>query len=119
MLRLELKAVAEFTRRATTEELLDRVTVYRAGMEPVALDLMEGELDRRGITREEIAEHDEMRRRTAIILPDGMALKCNYCQRPAVHRGWKWHRLFRRIPVFPARVALCERHFSPDSVPGR
>ena len=113
MLRLELKAVAEFTRQATTEELLDRVTVYRAGMEPVALDLMEGELDRRGITREEIAEHDEMRRRTAIMLPDGMAMKCSLCDRPAVYCGWSWHRLFGWLPFFPVHVALCERHASP------
>ena len=61
-MRLDLKRVAEFIRRAETEELLDRVTVYREGMEPAALDLMEGELDRRGITREMIADHDEERR---------------------------------------------------------
>jgi hypothetical protein len=110
MLRFELKAVAEYTRKATTEELLDRVTVYRAGMEPVALDLMENELDRRGLTRDEIARHDADRRQTAIILPDGTALRCSRCDRPAVFRGWRWHRLFGRVPVFPRRVALCGVH---------
>ena len=56
------RRVAEYIRRAETEELLDRVTVYRAGMEPAAVDLMEHELDRRGISREAIAEHAAERR---------------------------------------------------------
>ena len=51
MMGFDLRRVAEYIRRADTEELLDRVTVYREGMEPAALDLMEGELDRRGVTR--------------------------------------------------------------------
>ena len=74
-MEFNLKRVAEFIRGADTEELLDRVTVYREGMEPAALDLMEGELDRRGVTREEIAAHDTMRRASAIMLPDGTALR--------------------------------------------
>ena len=35
-MRFELRRVAEFIRRADTEELLDRVTIYREGMEPAA-----------------------------------------------------------------------------------
>ena len=35
---------------ASTEDLLDRATVYREGMEPEALDLIEAELRRRGVT---------------------------------------------------------------------
>ena len=89
-MKFNLKRVAEFIRRADTEELLDRVTVYREGMEPAALDLMEGELDRRGVTREEIAEHDAARRQTAIMLSDGTALRCSFCTRPAVVRGRGW-----------------------------
>src|SRR5262245_21154911 len=96
-----LKRVAEFIRGADTEELLDRVTVYREGMEPAALDLMEGELDRRGVTREQIAEHDAMRRESAIMLPDGTAMRCSFCNRPAVKQARGWHRLFGRIPIFP------------------
>ena len=65
-MEFNLRRVAAFVRRAETEELLDRVTVYREGMEPAALDLMEGELDRRGVTREQIAEFDAMRRATAM-----------------------------------------------------
>jgi hypothetical protein len=110
MLGFDLKAVAQYIRKAETEELLDRVTVYREGMEPAALDLMEGELDRRGVTRDQIAEHDASRRATAILLDDGTALRCSHCDRPAVVRAWGWHRLFGRVPVFPRRFALCAVH---------
>ena len=65
MLGLDLKRVAAFVRGADTEELLDRVTVYRNGMEPAALDLMEAELDRRGVTRSDIADHYISRRERA------------------------------------------------------
>ena len=109
-MRLDLKRIAEFIRRAETEELLDRVTVYREGMEPAALDLMEGELDRRGVTREEIAEHDANRRATAIMLSDGTALKCSFCERPAVVRAWAWRKLFGRVPIIPFKFAYCEYH---------
>ena len=109
-MEFNLKRVAEYIRGADTEELLDRVTVYREGMEPAALDLMEGELDRRGITREEIAEHDAKQRANAIMLPDGTAMRCSFCNSPAVIRAWCWHRLFGVVPVFRMRFALCPFH---------
>jgi hypothetical protein len=123
-----LKQVAEYIRGADTEELLDRVTVYRQGMEPAALDLMEGELDRRGVTRDQIAAHDAKRRESAIILSDGTAMRCSFCDRPAVlqARGWHWMKLRIpfvalligrgdaplgfSIPIFPMRFAYCEFH---------
>jgi hypothetical protein len=106
----DLRRVAEFIRRAETEELLDRVTVYRAGMEPAAVDLMEHELDRRGIGKEEIAEHEAKRRRYAIMLPDGCALSCHFCWRPAVRRAWGWHKLWGWLPILPRLFACCEIH---------
>lgn len=109
-MRLDLRKVAEFIRRAETEELLDRVTVYREGMEPAALDLMEGELDRRGVSRSAIADHDADRRLTAIFLPDGTAVRCSFCFRPAVVQARGWHKLFGRIPVFPRLFARCAIH---------
>jgi hypothetical protein len=109
-MELNLKLVAEFIRGAETEDLLDRVTVYREGMEPAALDLMEMELDRRGVTREAIAEHDRQRRERAIMLPDGTAMRCSFCDRPAVVRTIGWHRLFGRIPIFPWKFAYCDEH---------
>jgi hypothetical protein len=114
-MRLDLRRIAEFIRRAETEELLDRVTVYREGMEPAALDLMEGELDRRGITREEIAEHDAERRRAAIMLPDGTARRCSLCNRPAVVETRGWHRLFGVMPIFPRLFPYCAIHRKEDS----
>jgi hypothetical protein len=112
-MRFDLKRVAEFIRRADTEELLDRVTVYREGMEPAALDLMEGELDRRGVTRDEIAEHDAERRVSAIMLPDGTAVRCSFCNRPAVVEAHGWHKLFGRVPIFPRMFAYCSVHNQP------
>lgn len=124
----DLKRVAEYIRGASTEELLDRVTVYREGMEPAALDLMEGELDRRGVTREQIAEHDAKHRASAIMLPDGTAMRCSFCDRPAVRQTRAWHRMKVRIPflalligrgdvplgfsipIFPMTFAYCEAH---------
>jgi hypothetical protein len=117
MMGFDLRRVAEFIRRADTEELLDRVTVYREGMEPAALDLMEGELDRRGMTRADIADHAAERWQTAIRLPDGTALRCSLCVRPAVMRARGWHRLFGRVPLFPRLFAYCEAHRPREKQP--
>ena len=96
-------------RAATTEDLLDRVTVYRAGMEPQALDIIEAELRRRGVGAEQIEAHAE-RRRDSILLEDGPAAKCSFCHRPAVEQGWAWHRLWGKVPLFPRYVRFCEGH---------
>ena len=118
MLRLELRRVAEYVRGAETEELLDRVTVYRAGMEPVALDLMEGELDRRGVTRDDIARHDADRRATAILMPDGTAVRCSVCNRPAVARRRGWVRILGgRLPIFPRVLPYCGFHGGAEETP--
>ena len=114
-MRLDLHAIAKFMRAADTETLLDRVTVYRAGMEPAALDLMEGELDRRGVERWEIAAHEADRRAACVFGPDGVAVRCDRCERPAVRRGWGWHRLWGWVPVFPRRRAACDAHAAPGS----
>ena len=113
----DLKPVAEFIRKADTEDLLDRVTVYRDGMEPAAVDLMENELWRRGITPEELAAHaasraDVMRR------SDGSVVRCShrervwggFCDRPAVSRRWRWYRLWGKIPIAWVPLPLCEAH---------
>jgi hypothetical protein len=109
-MRLNLRIVAGNIRRATTEELLDRLTVYRPEMEPAALDLMEGELARRGVTPDQIEDHDRERRETAIFLSDGTAVRCSVCNRPAVSRGRGWFRLLGVIPVIPRLFAYCDVH---------
>lgn len=109
-MNLPLRDIARYVRTADTQELLDRVTVYREGMEPAALDLMEGELDRRRVTRAQIAEHDARYRAVAIMLPDGTARRCERCDRPATFRGRRWHRMYGIFPVFRRTVYLCSEH---------
>ena len=109
-MHFDIQRVAAYIRVADTEELLDRVTVYRNGMEPAALDLMEMELDRRRVTRGDIADHAITRWETAILLPDGTALRCSFCNRPAIIRGGGWHKLFGRVPIFPRIFARCALH---------
>jgi hypothetical protein len=109
-LELNLKKVAAYIRQAETESLLDRVTVFRDGMEPAALDLIEGELSRRGVSLEKIAEYGELRSATVVINAAGEALRCHFCERPAIVRGRGWFKLWRRIPIFPRMYSRCEVH---------
>jgi ATP-dependent helicase YprA (DUF1998 family) len=94
--------------RAGTEDLLDRVTVYRAGIEAEALAIIEEELRTRGVGAAELADH--ARRREGALQGADLAVKCAHCSRPAVLRTWGWHRLWGVLPVFPRRLALCEVH---------
>ena len=112
----DMQEVARYVRGADTEELLDRVTVYREGMEPEAIDLMEGELGRRGVKYDDIVAHRDRRRERVLTRGDGTAIRCSFCERPAVSRKWGWHRLLGRIPVFPRVFWYCDTHDpSPDS----
>jgi hypothetical protein len=114
----DLERVRRNVQQAATEDLLDRITVYRAGMEPEALELIETELDRRGISAEEIAAHEEQRWLAASFLPDGTAAPCSFCHRPAVAEGWSWHTLWGLVPVFPRFYRYCAEH-QPDEPIGR
>jgi hypothetical protein len=96
-------------RAADTDELLDQVTAYRAGMEPDAIVLFEMELHRRGVTAEQIALHARQYE-NCLRAPNGSALICSWCRRPAVGVAWDWHRLWDKIPVFPRRFRFCSEH---------
>ena len=113
MFEMNLEQVRKNVQSATTEDLLDRATVYRTGMEPEALTLIEAELEFRGVTGAMIHDHaakrGEVFRRT-----DGTAKKCHFCHRPAVGGGWRWHRLWGRIPVFPWLYVWCEEQASNE-----
>ena len=109
-MRFDLERIRLNVRQADTEDLLDRATVYRAGMEPAALDLIEAELRARGLSDVDIEAHGERRRGETIPLPDGTAVPCSFCVRPAVAQGWGWHRLWGLLPVFPRPYSYCQQH---------
>ena len=111
-MELDLKAVAEFVKKADKEDLLDRVTVFRGEMEPAAVDLMENELWRRGVTPERVAAHDRERRAALVVAADGAVIRCAFCDRPAVSRRWGWHKLWGKVPLFPWPIPRCAAHDS-------
>src|SRR5262249_6400120 len=90
--RLDLDKVRADARQASTEDLLDRATVFRDGMEREALDVIEAELRGRGVGEAERDAH-AARRRDVVRGPDGLPLVCYRCDRPAVGVGHVWHRL--------------------------
>ena len=110
MLRFDPQRVRANIHSADTEDLLDRMTVYRAGMEEDALEMIEEELRARGVTREQIEAHAQERREQIRHLPDGTAQPCSFCYRPAVAEGWGWHRLWGLLPVFPRFYYYCSEH---------
>jgi hypothetical protein len=110
MLDFDRKRFGKLAQDMTNEELMDRITVNRAGMEPEAVEMIEAELARRKVRQLEIDAHEARRRESTVFLPDGTALRCSFCSRPAVGQRWGWHRIWGKIPVFPRRFAYCEEH---------
>jgi hypothetical protein len=97
-------------RQADTDDLLDRITAYRAGMEPEAIDLIERELHRRGVTAAQILDQAEAYRRECVFDANGIAKMCSTCRRPAVYEGWGWHKILGKVPLFPRWMRYCEEH---------
>lgn len=95
---------------ASSEDLLDRITIWRAGMEESALAIIEEELRRRDITSYDIALHEEMRSQNLIILGGGYPARCCECFRPAVQRVVAWHRVWGVVPLFRRSFYYCEKH---------
>jgi hypothetical protein len=102
-------------KNADTEDLLDRFTAYRRGMEPAALVMIEEELHQRGVSAAQIAEHRERCERECVFLPDGTAAKCSFCERPAIHEAWGWQKLLGKLPVFPRWLRYCRKHLPGDT----
>jgi hypothetical protein len=108
-MEFSLDRVRANVRNATTEDLLDRATVYRAGLEPAALPVILEELKARGLTPEDIVHHEETRQ--GVMVDDaGTARLCARCRKPAVTREWGWHWMFDKLPIFPRPFYLCEDH---------
>ena len=110
MLNLNLQKVCAEIGRAETEDLLDRVTAFREGMEPDAVALIEQELQRRKVNGEQIKGRLEECRRDCLFDAAGVALTCSRCRRPAVTRAIGWHRLWGLLPLFPRRTRYCKAH---------
>lgn len=118
-MKYDREKVRENARKAETEDLLDRVTVYRAGMEPDALYVIEEELRGRGVTAADIDAHARRREEAGLCDDRGIPARCSFCDRPAVARGWGWHRyqgrwlpqsLRGRLPLFPRPFWYCAIH---------
>jgi hypothetical protein len=112
MLAFNRECVLANVRNADTEDLLERVTAYRAGMEPEAIEMIEAELLERGVAAVEIAALEERWRLEGVLLEDGAVAKCSFCPRPAVKQGWGWHRLWGMLPLFPRQMHYCTDHVS-------
>lgn len=97
-------------RKSETGDLLNRITVYRAGMEPEAIDIIETELVRRGVSAAQIQEYAERMEKEVIQFEDGIAAKCSFCHEPAVAEEWGWHRIWGKVPLFPRRFFYCREH---------
>jgi hypothetical protein len=97
-------------RQAETEDLLDRVTAYRRGMDPQAIGIIEQELTRRSILAAKIHAHAKECSKHCLFDRKGVALSCSQCRRPAVTESHGWHRLFGLVPLFPKRVRYCKTH---------
>ena len=109
-MELDPTAVRDNARRAETEDLLDRVIVYHAGMDPIALDIIRAELASRGLTAADEVEHALTREADTVLVRDGIAVRCTFCDRPAVTQELAWHRLWGWLPVFPRQTAYCAEH---------
>ncbi|MGE3805980.1 MAG: hypothetical protein AB7K24_15005 [Gemmataceae bacterium] len=110
MIPFDADRIRRNARAASTEDLLDRITVYRPGMEPEAIRIIEGELHLRGIGADRIERHGRERQERIVLLADGTARRCTFCIRPAIEEGWGWHKLWGRLPIFPRHIAWCEQH---------
>jgi hypothetical protein len=110
---VDRNAIVNNIRAAPTEDLLNRATVYRDGMEPEALRLIEEELRRRGVGEDGVRAHAEEQDAQVLRAPEGWALRCSFCDRPAVTRGWGWHRMWGVLAVFPRPFRYCREHADP------
>src|SRR6516164_2713100 len=110
MFKLDLDRVRANVAKATTADLLERATVYRDGMEPAALDLIETELRRRCVSYQKQAEFGDAHEKVVLRASDDSPVRCWLCPHAAVEWHWGWRRLFGIVPLFPMRFPYCERH---------
>lgn len=110
----DLNRVRLNVRESSTEDLLDRATVYRAGVEQEALAVILEELRSRGFSPAAVVQHEQEARAGVLFDDSGTAMVCVRCTKPAVAQEWTWHRLFGKLPLFPRYAYLCEDHRKRD-----
>ncbi len=108
-MEMNLDQVRQNVECATTEDLLDRATVYRNEMEAPALDIIDAELLARGITLNDIKAHLDSRQQI-LAHDDGTVVTCSFCHRPAISQGQKWHLLFWSVPIITRQAGWCDLH---------
>jgi hypothetical protein len=80
-------------------------------MELEALELIETELRRRGISFNEQAEFEAAQEITVLRDDAGLPLSCHKCSQLAVESQWVWHWA-GIIPIFRTRWCFCAIHRS-------
>jgi hypothetical protein len=111
-MRFDPQKVLDKARRADTEDLLDRVTLFREDLEPEAVEILEAELAGRGVTPEDIHQHLRTWKHRVLRRPDGSIPLCSFCSRAAVETELDWHRIFGLVPVFKRTFHYCQRHWA-------
>ena len=109
-MRFDSERIRRNVRDTDTEDLLDRVTAYRAGLEPEAIAIIEEELHQRGIGPGEIEDHRRASAESCLENADGTLASCSFCRHPAIAERWGWFRLWRKVPLFPWKYRYCSEH---------
>jgi hypothetical protein len=113
----DLNRIRANVHQAETEDLLDRVTIWRSDVEEEALPLIEEELRRRDITTADVTAHEEARKRSILLLGNGLPSRCCKCFRPAVEEIVAWHRIWGLVPAFRRSFHYCAQHRPPTAAP--
>lgn len=106
----DLQKVVANICQADTDDLIDRITAYRAGLESEAIEMIENELQRRSVSEAEIQVYRQQCQTECLFHTDGTAKMCSFCRKPAVTEKWGWHRLLDKIPLLPRRMRYCKEH---------
>ena len=109
MIEFNPERVRENVRKAETFDLLERVTILRAELEPEALTIIMEELLARKVAPEAIVAYEE-HRRSVVLDETGNVIRCSYCRSPAVTSGFGWRRLFGVVPIVPMSRYFCRDH---------
>jgi len=109
-IKVNLDKIRDNIKNADDDDLLDRITFYRAGLEPEAQLMIEVELTKRGFKDEDIEAWAPKPEDPYVWLPDGSVAPCSFCRRPALRDAWAWYRLLGKIPIFPKLYRYCGDH---------